>query len=191
MILRTLFKCGSLHVQLYDIENFIQVATCSLSLFPSIVAIISLAKRIQIWAYTNASFTCIFLLYVHTHACNNLYNIIIADPITKFQKQREPSFQIFEKKNQNQRTANSYHFKTLAEPTALGESTRKEPTIIFILFFMKIRVLNQKTGSSPKNKKTIREKLRNLKNCHDNRWGFDGAISNTRPPWDQLFMALF
>jgi hypothetical protein len=27
MILRTLFKCGSLHLQLYDIENFIQVLT--------------------------------------------------------------------------------------------------------------------------------------------------------------------
>jgi hypothetical protein len=54
---------------------------------------------------------------------------------------------------------------------------------------MKIRVLNQKTGSFPKKIK-IREKLRNLKNCHDNRWGFDGAISNTRPPRDQTLYGL-
>jgi hypothetical protein len=50
---------------------------------------------------------------------------------------------------------------------------------------MKIRVLNQKTGSFQKNKIKIGEKLRNLKNCPDNRWGFDGAISNTHPPRDQ------
>jgi len=48
------------------------------------------------------------------------YNIIV-DPITKFQKQRT-IISIFSK-NQNQRTTNSDHFKTLAEPTALGSST--------------------------------------------------------------------
>jgi hypothetical protein len=70
---------------------------------------------------------------VHTHACNNLYNII-ADPITKFQKQREPSFQIFSKKNQNQITANSYHFKTLAEPMALWKALVNNQQLFYFIF---------------------------------------------------------
>jgi hypothetical protein len=64
--------------------------------------------------------------------------LLFVDPITKFQKQRT-IISIKNFKNQNQRTPNSYRFKTLVEPT-----------IIFILFFMKIRVLNQKTGSFKK-----------------------------------------
>lgn len=38
--------------------------------------------------------------------------------------------------------------------------------------------------------KKIGEKLRNLKNCPDNRWGFNGAICNTRPPRDQTLYGL-
>jgi hypothetical protein len=168
-----------LHLQLYDIENFIQVLTqnhhheeqppCSLSLFPSIVAIIRLAKRIEIGRTQMPLLVVFFCFYVHTHmhATNNLYNIIV-DPITKFQKQRT-IISNFQKKNQNQRTANYDYFQTLAEPTALVKEPVKNRRL-FRVFFMIIKVLNQKTGSFPKMNK-IGGPFRNPKNCPDNRWG--------------------
>ncbi len=136
-------------------------------------------------------FSCIFLLYVHT--CMQQPFIILLWTQSPNFRSREPSFQFFLKiriKEPPSPTISKPSENQVLQAVQLHWGKNSERTNNFLFFnFMK----NQGSKSEKmvlSTQKKIGEKLRNLKNCSDNRWGFDGAISNTRPPRDQTLVGL-
>jgi hypothetical protein len=78
------------------------------------------------------------------------------------------------------------YFKTLDKPTVLVKELVKNQWLFYFIF-------HDNHGYKSENcffKNKCGEMIRNPKKCLDNRWGFDGAISNTRPTLDQTLYRL-